>query len=835
MATPADAVLALKLEAMASTNVFYSVLALSLVAWPLVIAAWAFRLSMAWRAQVKALSAERRAAGRPRNASSLLSPSPPASPSSPADAPGAQQQLALVTLSCAFVNYYVPVKGSLRERLLDGGADITAMKQLLFDVSARFTPGTLTAIMGPSGAGKSTFLNVISGRASVGAFSGMRMLNGKPYRISRYNAFMRQQGYVLQDNILFEDLTVRETLLFSAMLALPENMPLAQKIERVDSVLDEIGLRENEGDVVGGAQFQASRGQKRRLSIAIELLRLPSLLMLDEPTTGLDATSSLKLVQTLRELATHANRTVIAVIHQPRAEIFEYLDQLLLLGEGGHCIFFGPAADAPGALEASGLDRTGYANPGDFIIDAVGLDPERDKKGFRAQTGAKSYILEMARAFARSTQFFERLTEIRSDIELRARRASSPRGPGSLSRAAASPTLRFRRRIKSNGGERRGSVSVDSQQIERMSLDATSFETQLWVLFCRRFSLITKHPTDSLFAQLNSVAVVVVLASSFSWKSNCAVSSNCELDDVTSKPYKNAMFLFFTSLYSFCVQYLTVIPEYFEERNVLIRERQSGTCRLTSYLCAAFLSETPRACFCSALLMSTGYAMLELNGGASATVLFAFTALTAGICCFQSVCCLLSCLTDDLETVYSLIFLVLGSGTLFGGLCVLPSSIPPYFMGFYYTSIPSATFRALVVNEFAGGHLEVSCAYLANISTSTISYSADATHSSANGNTALGEARLGEKICKTVDLTRIDLGKVALRFLELDSADPFSIVLLLLFASVAIRALAYFVMVFRERGRRSLKERDSASGARKLAQATGSPLPGIVLDADATV
>ena len=91
---------------------------------------------------------------------------------------------------------------------------------------------------------------------------------------------------------------------------------------------------------------------KKRVSIAVEMLRLPSLLMLDEPTTGLDATAALKLVHTLHGLAKSGNRTVITVIHQPRADIFEYIDEILLLGKGGRMVYFGTTDGAVQALKA---------------------------------------------------------------------------------------------------------------------------------------------------------------------------------------------------------------------------------------------------------------------------------------------------------------------------------------------------------------------------------------------------------------------------------------------------------------------------------------------------
>ena len=240
-------------------------------------------------------------------------------------------------------------------------------KQVLTDVSASFLPGTLTAVMGPSGCGKTVLLNQLSGRAKVGEFRGVRAVNGEVMAMQRFAEVMQRQAYVRQEDTHFEGLTVRETMMYSAMLALPESTAMSAKIRRVEHVIEEVGLDICADALVGGIQFKGiSGGQKRRLSIAIELLRAPSIIMLDEPTSGLDATTSLKLVWgvlgfakycslrclsvlrqilTLSKLAKQGQRAMIATIHQPRAEIFAAFDNLLLLGQEGAVIFFGPAKD----------------------------------------------------------------------------------------------------------------------------------------------------------------------------------------------------------------------------------------------------------------------------------------------------------------------------------------------------------------------------------------------------------------------------------------------------------------------------------------------------------
>jgi energy-coupling factor transporter ATP-binding protein EcfA2 len=151
-----------------------------------------------------------------------------------------------------------------------------------------------------------------------------------------------------------------------------------------------------------------SGGQRRRLSVAIELLTNPAILILDEPTSGLDATSSHQLVTLLNKIASEHDRTVLLTIHQPRAESFELFDQLLLLGEGGHVVYHGAASGAMDYLAAAlpSLDTELYDNPGDFIIDAVGLDPSRDSSCVGSQLASRYQEVGMSDSVLRTVKTY---------------------------------------------------------------------------------------------------------------------------------------------------------------------------------------------------------------------------------------------------------------------------------------------------------------------------------------------------------------------------------------------------------------------------------------------
>jgi len=265
-------------------------------------------------------------------------------------------------------------------------------KQILRNVSVTFKPGTLTAIMGPSGSGKTTLLNLISGHATMGRFDGCRIINGLMYPKEEYDEILRGNGYVEQDDtLLFENLTVWETLGFAALIRLPDSMSFKEKLARALEVLIEVDLADRADAPVGGHTFKGiSGGQKRRLSIAIELLTNPGCLILDEPTSGLDSTTSLQLVKKLKEVSETHDRTVMCTIHQPRSEIFDLFDNVILLGKGGVTVFAGKRDKAASYLnDYTSLDLDNYDNQADFVIDVVGLggDEERQERRLSKEGG----------------------------------------------------------------------------------------------------------------------------------------------------------------------------------------------------------------------------------------------------------------------------------------------------------------------------------------------------------------------------------------------------------------------------------------------------------------
>lgn len=182
--------------------------------------------------------------------------------------------------------------------------------------------------------------------------------------------FKKSIGVVPQDDVVLPELTVRENIMHSAQVRLPRSWTSSEIASHVDLLLRCLGLWAVRDNLVGDViKPRISGGQRKRVSIGIELAAAPMCLVLDEPTSGLDSTSALSIVQMLREL-THLGITVVCIIHQPRTEIFDSIDQLMLLSQGSQ-VYVGPADAATSHFQQLGFHLPARCNPADAIIDIV--------------------------------------------------------------------------------------------------------------------------------------------------------------------------------------------------------------------------------------------------------------------------------------------------------------------------------------------------------------------------------------------------------------------------------------------------------------------------------
>ncbi|CAL8086226.1 unnamed protein product [Calicophoron daubneyi] len=238
---------------------------------------------------------------------------------------------------------------------------------VLTNLSGVMYPG-MNAIMGPTGCGKSSLLDVLAGRKDPSSLSGYVLIDG---RRESANIHRHVCGYVVQDNIAINTLTVRENIAFSAALRVPSGVTAGERKAKVASVIEELGLDAVADRLLGTEYVRGiSGGERKRTCIGIELVKDPAVLFLDEPTTGLDAYTAGSVMETLRRLA-DTGRTIVFSIHQPKYSIYRLFDRLTLIANG-QIIYHGPAAQEPiEYFRQFGYILEGYNNPADFLIDTL--------------------------------------------------------------------------------------------------------------------------------------------------------------------------------------------------------------------------------------------------------------------------------------------------------------------------------------------------------------------------------------------------------------------------------------------------------------------------------
>jgi len=246
-------------------------------------------------------------------------------------------------------------------------------KQILTNISGQAVSGSVVAIMGPTGSGKTSLLNILAKRCPItpnAKLTGSLLVNEKEVDDKM---FYRLTSYVMQDDAMFAELSVFETLMIAAQFQLSKHMSFDEKKKYVMSIIQELGLIKCKDTIIGDARTRGvSGGERKRANIGVELIKNPSCLFLDEPTSGLDSFQAQSVMSCLRQLGT-SGRTVVASIHQPRSSIFAMFDKLLLLSEG-KCVFYGDASASIKYFTEQGHECPTTFNPADYFLDVVSPD-----------------------------------------------------------------------------------------------------------------------------------------------------------------------------------------------------------------------------------------------------------------------------------------------------------------------------------------------------------------------------------------------------------------------------------------------------------------------------
>ncbi len=251
--------------------------------------------------------------------------------------------LGIYPINISSENVLKTYKGDVKLDLKTVNFEVTqkgAVKQILSDISLTVFPSEFVGLIGPSGSGKTTLLNIINGYSipSVGEV----LINSNNLH-SNYELFRGNIGFVPQDDIIHRELTVYESLFYSAKLRLPADLSDAEINQQVDNILAKLDLTKARDVIIGSPEKTGiSGGQRKRVNLAQELITQPSLLLLDEPTSGLDPKTDHEIMILLRKLADEG-RIIILTTHHITEENFKLFDNIILLTNGGKLAYYGPS------------------------------------------------------------------------------------------------------------------------------------------------------------------------------------------------------------------------------------------------------------------------------------------------------------------------------------------------------------------------------------------------------------------------------------------------------------------------------------------------------------
>eukprot|EP01135_Chromosphaera_perkinsii_P011293 Nk52_evm74s2367 gene=Nk52_evmTU74s2367 len=525
----------------------------------------------------------------------------------------------------------------------------TYERQIIKSVTGAIKPGQMTALMGPSGAGKSTLLDILSHRQMSGRKEGEVLYNGQPWS----KGLKRTIGYVEQKDILIPTLTPREIIRYTAQLKLRSSVTPAEIEARVDSIIEELGLSSCQDTLIGDYNSRGiSGGQAKRVNIGIELVTDPKVLFLDEPTTGLDSSIALEVMEVVRGLATRG-RSVIATIHQPSEECFSLFDNLILL-VAGEVAYNGKVNAAAQYFQSLGIHFQSGTNLANNIVCAVDPIPRGDNDQFKAKDPRF-----FAKQFSKSSMAMGRLKSVH--------------------------TNNFVSQEGSDITENPSGKSIENGLLYNIGI------------LTKRFSRMRYRDTPFMAAKfVRSIVMCIMVCLLFA-------NQDCSTDGVY-----NIFSVLSFSVMNFSFSALAAMGQLFQERAFFKREVKAGTYQTLAYFLGMWIAELPYGIIQVLIYTAPVYWVVGLRSSFSAFVLYtvsSFLLLETG----TALCSIFSYYANDFQMGLLAFYPWLIICYLFSGFYVQVEVIPCYWKWGYYLSFINYGFNAIAINQFNGSDKFLEC------------------------------------------------------------------------------------------------------------------------------
>ncbi|KAI9127516.1 hypothetical protein K1719_000509 [Acacia pycnantha] len=531
-------------------------------------------------------------------------------------------------------------------------------KTLLDDISGEARDGEIMAVMGASGSGKSTLIDALANRIAKGSLKGTVALNGEAMNSRLLKAI---SAYVMQDDLLFPMLTVEETLMFAAEFRLPRSLSKSKKKMRVQALIDQLGLHNAVNTVIGDESHRGvSGGERRRVSIGIDIIHDPIILFLDEPTSGLDSTSAFMVVKVLQRIA-QTGSIVIMSIHQPSYRILGLLDRMIFLSRG-QTVYSGSPMQLPSFFAEFGHPIPDNDNRTEFALDLI-----RELEG--SPGGTKS-LVEFNKSW-QNKKNIENTTSSNNNL--------SPVQSSSLKEAISASI--------SKGKLVSGATNTNTTSSSIVPTYANPFWIELATLSKRSFTNSRRMP-ELLAMRLGTVMVTGFLLATVFW----------HLDNSPKGVQERLGFFAFAMSTTF---YTTAdaLPVFLQERHIFMRETSHNAYRRSSYLISHALVAFPPLIFLSLAFAVITFFAVGLDGGFSGFA-FYFAIILASFWAGNSFVTFLSGLVPHVMLGYTIVVAILAYFLLFSGFFINRDRIPVYWIWFHYMSLVKYPFQAVLQNEF---------------------------------------------------------------------------------------------------------------------------------------
>ncbi|XP_041364634.1 broad substrate specificity ATP-binding cassette transporter ABCG2-like [Gigantopelta aegis] len=426
-------------------------------------------------------------------------------------------------------------------------------KMILKGMTGIFKPG-MNAILGPTGSGKSSLLDFLAGRKDPKDVSGDVLLDGSPPP-KNYKCMV---GYVVQDDVVMGTLTM------------PSSVTRQQRRLRVDQVIEELGLTECADRKVGTEFIRGvSGGERKRTNIGMELIISPPVLFLDEPTTGLDASTASSVMLLLKRMG-DKGQTIVFSIHQPRYSIFKLFDNLMLLS-AGETVYFGSAHKALEHFHSIGYVCEEHNNPADFFLDVVTGDvltlADADTDAIHTEGLDESLQKKLVNGFQSSESNTKLMTE------------------------ANNIHAQYRKQFESGTLVRQPPV-----------LYATSFLTQLRIVSARSVLNLIRNPQTSIIQMLVTITFALIVGTIY-FDINSSVESGIQ----------NRIGAFFFVTMNQMFGAMSAVELFIKQRVIFIHENASGFYRVSAFFLAKVICDVvpmrliPVVCFSTIVYWMVGF------------------------------------------------------------------------------------------------------------------------------------------------------------------------------------------------------------------------------------